>query len=112
METTACGLIGLTQQAAIEAMAKTYNVLDSNPTKTPMEVKPNLTKDQMPEPGSEEHLEMKDIPYRNLLGSLNYISEITRGDIQGAVSVLARFACNPALVHWKALKRILIYLYH
>ena len=77
-----------------------------------MEVKPNLTKDQMPEPGSEEHLEMKDIPYRNLLGSLNYISEITRGDIQGAVSVLARFACNPAMVHWKALKRILIYLYH
>ena len=55
---------------------------------------------------------MQKVPYRNLLGSLGYIAQITRGDIAFAVNKLAAFSNNPGKVHWMALKRILVYLYH
>ena len=34
-----------------------------------------------------------------------------RADIAFAVNKLSRFANNPARVHWKALKRVLVYIY-
>jgi ribonuclease HI len=69
------------------------------------------SKDQMPEKDSKEFAEMSKVPYRNLLGSLLYIGGISRPDINTAVSILSQFAANPARMHWKALKRVLSYLY-
>ena len=106
------GMIGLQQTNAIEDLAHKYNILSTNPIRTPMETGAVLTKDQMPDEGSQEQKEMRNVPYRQLLGSLNYIAGISRGDIAGALSVLSRYAVNPGHAHWKALKRVLVYLYH
>ena len=77
-----------------------------------MQANAKFSKMQCPEPGSEEHEYMQKVPYRRLLGSLGYIGQITRGDILFAVHKLAAFSNNPGKVHWAALKRILVYLYH
>ena len=77
-----------------------------------MQANAKFSKMQCPEPGSEEHKYMQKVPYRSLLGSLGYIAQITRGDIMFAVHKLAAFSNNPGKIHWAALKRILVYLYH
>ena len=54
---------------------------------------------------------MQHVPYvyKGLYGCLNYVAEC-RPDIKGALSILGRFLCNPGRTHWKALKRVMIYL--
>ena len=104
-------LLGLSQVSYIEDVAAKYGADHANPKYTPMESDASIyTKAQCPEVGSEEHQEMKRVPYRSLLGALLYMTEI-RADIAFAVNKLSRFANNPARVHWKALKRVLVYIY-
>ena len=57
-----------------------------------------------------EAAEMRNIPYREAVGSLMYASLGTRPDITYAVSILARFSQNPARTHWEAVKCIFRYL--
>jgi len=68
------------------------------------------TKNDCPEEGSGTQVEMKLIPYRSIIGLLNYISAKTRPDITFAVNVLSRFCINPGPKHWTAAKRVLRYL--
>ena len=103
------GLLALDQSAYIEDLASKFNA-SKVPKYTPMEKGAFLSKRQCPEPGSDEHTEMQDVPYRSLLGGLLYLTGV-RGDIAFAVGKLARFASNPARVHWKMLKRVLAYVY-
>jgi transposase InsO family protein len=58
----------------------------------------------------EEKADMKDVPYRAVIGKLLYLSIATRPDIAYAVSVLCRFLQNPGRTHWNAAKRVLRYL--
>ena len=51
-----------------------------------------------------------NIPYKELLGALLWLSQGTRPDITYAVSQCAKFAQKPKMAHWWALKRILRYL--
>ena len=53
---------------------------------------------------------MRDKPYREALGALQYLSVATRPDITYAVSILARFSQNPGITHWNAVKRVYAYL--
>jgi hypothetical protein len=53
---------------------------------------------------------MKNIPYREGIGSLMYASVGTRPDIAFAVSTLAQFSENPVQVHWDAIKHVFCYL--
>jgi hypothetical protein len=49
-------------------------------------------------------------PYREAIGGLLYLTQISRPDIAHAVNYLSRFNQNPDIVHWRAVKRILRYL--
>lgn len=51
-----------------------------------------------------------DLPYRQLLGSLMYLSVLTRPDITFAVNFLSQFNNSYSDLHWKCAKRILRYL--
>ena len=53
---------------------------------------------------------MRDVPYREAVGSLMYASLGTRPDITYAVSILSRFSENPGRAHWDAVKRVFRYL--
>eukprot|EP00798_Chlamydomonas_sp_ICE-L_P016835 gene16835-biopygen25752 len=48
--------------------------------------------------------------YISLVGSLIYLSTCPRPDIAYAVSCLSRFSAVPTRAHWKAAKRLLLYL--
>ena len=53
---------------------------------------------------------MRDVPYREAVGVLNWATLATRLDIAFAVATVARFAANPGPAHWEAVKRIYRYL--
>jgi hypothetical protein len=52
------------------------------------------------------------LPFRNLLGSLMWISRCTRPDNCFAVTYLSHFCTTFSHSHFAALKRILRYLFH
>lgn len=54
--------------------------------------------------------EVVGVPYREAIGSLMYLSVVTRPDITFAVSVLSQYLEKPLQVHWNAVKRIFRYL--
>jgi len=57
-----------------------------------------------------EQKQMENIPYASVVGSLMYAQTCTRPDISFAVGMLGRYQSNPGLDHWKAAKKVLIYL--
>ena len=48
--------------------------------------------------------------YQSAVGSLQYLSTMTRPDISFAVSNVAKFCSKPSKEHWVAVKRIMRYL--
>jgi len=58
----------------------------------------------------EEKQNMGNIPYRQLIGALIYLSHTSRPDIHEPVIRLSRYMSNPGKVHWEAAKLILRYL--
>ena len=76
---------------------------DCKPTTTPMV--PNY------QPQSNDEYQPTDLKtYQKIIGSLVYISTITRPDITFAVHHLSTFLSNPQNIHLIAAKRILRYL--
>jgi hypothetical protein len=57
-----------------------------------------------------EYAVMRDIPYREAVGSLMYASLGTRPDISFAVTTLSKYSSNPGEAHWNAVKRVFRYL--
>ena len=97
------------QEKYINDILTQYNLNDAKPTSTPANVE-KFSKDQCPEPNSEEQREMKKVPYRNAIGSLLYLSTWTRPDITFQVQNLAKFVENPGRAHWTGVKRIMRFL--
>lgn len=74
-------------------------------------VDPHVRLSKKMSPSSEEEKEtVKNKPYRELIGSLQFAVNVTRFDIAFGVNVLSRFLENPGYEHWKAALRILQYL--
>lgn len=64
------------------------------------------------EKGFEANMKEKivNVPYRELIGSLMYISTISRPDIIYAVSYLHKFVEKPTSSVWNETKRVVRYL--
>ena len=75
--------------------------------KVPLRTK--LTKSMCPQ-SEEEKEKMSKKPYRELIGSLIYLVQLTRPDIAAAVYTCSKFLNNPGIEHWNAAKGILMYL--
>jgi hypothetical protein len=101
----------LGQSSYIRDTLERFRMSDCNPTPTPEHpCKHNrLTKDMCPS-NDEERQYMSGKPFRELVGSLNYISTKTRPDIMHALQQVSQFMSNPGKAHWTALLRILRYL--
>lgn len=95
--------ITLHQQSFIRQTLTKYNMADCKPTPTPITDTDALLV-------ASEHDETTNAPYRELVGSLNYISCLTCPDISFAVNLLAKFCSCLKTKHWTALKHILRYL--
>lgn len=53
---------------------------------------------------------LKDMPHREAIGSLLYLSTISRPDIIFAVNYLSCQVSNPKLRHWRMIERVFKYL--
>ncbi|BES99547.1 Hypothetical protein2 [Nesidiocoris tenuis] len=51
-----------------------------------------------------------DVPYREVIGCLNYLATTSRPDLTFSTSYLGRFLDNPTEAAWKSAKRILRYV--
>jgi hypothetical protein len=58
----------------------------------------------------EDITHMKTLPYREIIGSLLYITLNTCPDIAFSIKCLAHFSHNPGKAHWKAACKVLQYL--
>jgi hypothetical protein len=102
-------LLHLSQPSMIDQLVDDYGMTDAHAVSTPMEVGIALSKSMCPVTNDEIN-DMKDVPYRALIGSLGYLAQATRPDIATAVGKLARFVNNPGREHWRAAKRVVSYL--
>uniref|UniRef100_T1IKA4 Retroviral polymerase SH3-like domain-containing protein n=1 Tax=Strigamia maritima TaxID=126957 RepID=T1IKA4_STRMM len=55
-------------------------------------------------------LDLRNYPYRTLVGILLFVSRYTRPDICIAIGILARYNAKPTLVHWKCLLHLWYYV--
>jgi transposase InsO family protein len=101
--------IHLSQRAYIDSILRRYHLNDLKPLSTPMDTQVRLTSEHAPA-SAAEFAAMRDVPYREAVGALNWAALSTRPDIAFAVATVARFAANPGPVHWEAVKRIYRYL--
>ena len=103
-------IIYITQQQYIEESVKVFSKYGISEYRTPMDDRAQYSRSQMPISGSAEALQVATFPYRELIGTLLWISNGTRPDIVFAVNTLAKFTCNPGLIHWRAALRVLGFL--
>jgi len=97
--------IGLSQKSYINSMLSQYSFENVKPVTMPMDPSMHFSTSQSPKT-TQEFAKMKDKPYREAVGSLMYVLLGTRPDITYTVSVLSKYADNPGLVHWNAVKHI------
>lgn len=82
---------------------------DCKTCKTPIEPGIKLSKCDGPQSDVEKD-EMNSVPYKQLIGSLMYVTLATLLDILYAVTKLSQFSSNLGRTHWLQAKRILRYL--
>ena len=95
--------IFLSQPVYLKNLLERFNMQDSKPAKTPMEVS------SLNEEHSGECI-TKIKPYRELIGCLRYVMLNTRPDLSAAVNYYSRFQENATEAHWIGVKRILRYI--
>lgn len=103
------GAISMSQSKYINDILVRFNMGECKDVSTPLNSNVKLTKEMCPK-SEEEMMEVQNLPYQNLIGSLMYLAVSTRPDIAHAVSVLSQFNTNYGKEHWIAAKRVLRYL--
>ncbi|UYV76293.1 hypothetical protein LAZ67_13003282, partial [Cordylochernes scorpioides] len=96
------GELLLSQKNKIQELVERYNLQEAKPTFTPMESRyPGI---------SDEKLLPNNVQYQQLIGSLLYLSVVSRPDIAAPVCILSSRNQNPRNCDWNAAKRIVRYL--
>ncbi|KAI8431647.1 hypothetical protein MSG28_016126 [Choristoneura fumiferana] len=90
----------ISQTKLIEKVLEKFGMTDCKGTQTPMEQGTLIKEEET----------VIDVPYRELIGCLIYISTVSRPDITFATSYLSRFLDKPTNTTWTSAKRILRYL--
>ncbi|KAH9442915.1 hypothetical protein Pst134EB_033155 [Puccinia striiformis f. sp. tritici] len=95
------------QTQYVERKIIEFGLTEAKPASCPMNPKIHL-KAASPQEISE--LAELNINYRALVGSLNYLSVLTRPDISYAVSVLSQHLEKPGIQHFRAAQQVFRYL--
>ena len=101
--------LALSQHSYIDSILTRFNFNDLKPSSIPIDPNTPLSTTQCPTK-LEDIAKMRNVPYREAVGSLMYAAMGTRPDIAFAVSTVSQFSHNPGWVHWEAVKRIFRYL--
>jgi hypothetical protein len=103
------GAIRLSQERYVLDLLDRFGLTNANPQKVPADVSMPLSKNMSPTTEDEEK-RMTAVPYRQLVGALLYLANVTRPDIAYSVGVLSRFLNCYGELHWRAAKKVLRYL--
>jgi hypothetical protein len=103
------GTMALSQTTYIDSILARFNFDEAKPTAIPIDPNRPLLKSQCPTKLADI-AKMKNVPYREAVGSLLYAAMGTRPDIAFATSTVAQFMDNPGHEHWEAVKKIFRYL--
>jgi uncharacterized membrane-anchored protein YhcB (DUF1043 family) len=90
--------ITIRQEEYIKKILKQFNMEDSNPVATPST------------PEIKKSTELVTAPYREAVGALMFLANISRPDIAFATGKVARSVENPTQSDWLNVKRIMRYL--
>jgi hypothetical protein len=99
----------VTQTTYIESIINHFNLTDTKSIVTPMIPSRIYTKQDVPSDATEAMC-MKNVSYREAIGSLMYTSIATHPNITFAVLILSQFLDNPREAHWDTVKHIFHYL--
>jgi hypothetical protein len=102
-------LIRLSQRAYSERILERFNMTGCNPAKTPLPPGLKLSRDNRPTTQAERE-EMKNVPYREAVGSVMYLATGTRPDLAFAMQHLSKAMSDPGLAHWNAMKHVFRYI--
>jgi hypothetical protein len=105
----AAGTISISQASYIRDLIALTGQENAKPTPSPIAPGARLGREFCPTT-EEEKEDMRNVPYRTVIGSLLWIADRSRPDIAYPVSVLSQFLSNPGRVHWEAAKRVVRYL--
>src|SRR5665811_487794 len=103
------GTISANQGIYIDALVQQCGLEEANPVANPMLQGVSIGPEHCPI-SDEERRDMQKIPYREVLGLMNYIATHTRPDISYPASMLGQVTNNPGRTHWEAMKRVARYL--
>ena len=103
------GTIAIDHSLYIDTILQRFGMENCNPTYTPLDLGTLLSTDDCPTT-EDEKAAMMNVPYRELIGALTWITVVSRLDIAFTTTYLARFNANPGPTHWKAAKHVLWYL--
>ncbi|MBW0510195.1 hypothetical protein O181_049910 [Austropuccinia psidii MF-1] len=90
--------IMLHQQHFVESLLDTYGMKNCKAVRTPLIPKEHLSAAMEAE--KKAFNEMK-VNHRSAVGSINYLSSVTRPDLPPAVSSLSQHIEKPSVQHWK-----------
>ena len=95
------GRLKISQSEFVDKLSERFKVVTTRPTPacSTIELRTLNTDD-----------EEVNAPYREAVGSLMWLANMTRPDIASSVRAVARFTNRPGVEHWKAVVRILQYL--
>ena len=103
------GTIAIDHSLYIDTTLQRFSMENCNPTRTPLDPGTLLSTDDCPTTEDEKAV-MMNIPYRELIGALTWITVVSHPDITFMTTYLARFNANPGPTHWKAAKHVPRYL--
>jgi hypothetical protein len=101
--------ISLGQTNYIDGLVSFCNLEDAKPAPTPLPLGAHFGKEFCPS-DLDEIINMRRVPFREVVGGLMYIANGTRPDISYSTNILAQVASNPGHVHWEAAKHLVRYL--
>lgn len=98
------GIIFIHQRCYIERILSRFAMIDARPTRTPADPHSVASLTNACETDNA------DFPYREAIGSLIFLVQLTRPDLAYIVNFLSRYLSCPSEEHWRAIKRIFRYL--
>lgn len=101
--------LSLHQKTYIRDVCKRYNEFNFPISSLPISKSTVYSKINCPQTDHEIN-EMKQIPYRNLLGCISFIASRTRPDLNYATNIFSQFQSNPGKIHWDGLLKLLGYI--
>ena len=96
--------IWIGQPTYTSTILEKFGMKEAKPIATPVNTDSKLVKATEKDELVDKYL------YQSAVGSLQYLSTMTRPDITYAVSNVAKFCSNPTKEHWTSVKRIMRYL--